>query len=58
MFPDLRTARMATHLEFTHALAMRHHFVLLPSGKVSRTLGPPDPALVEPTRSGRVWRAK
>lgn len=33
--------RRQTNIEFTKELADKHHFVRLPSGKWTRTLGPP-----------------
>lgn len=53
-WPTLREAQQATALEFTPALAKRHHFVKSSNGRWYRTLGPPDPKGLTQVRD-RVW---
>ncbi len=40
-WPTLKAIRDATRIEFTAALAARHNFVRLASGRWARVLGPP-----------------
>lgn len=53
----LEAVRLATRCEFAAWLAARHHFVQCPSGRWTRTLGPPQAP--EGFRmehvNGRVW---
>lgn len=54
----LKDARLATKCEFTKRLAEEHHFLRLPSGKWTRTLGQPkaaDSTLQLVHVVGRVW---
>lgn len=53
-WPTLKSVRQATNLEFIPALAKRHHFVKLTSGRWYRTLGPPNPVGLVQT-GPRVW---
>jgi hypothetical protein len=53
-FKSVAAAQRQTACEFSRELAGRFHFVVLPSGRVCRTLGPP--AGCEPTSRANVWR--
>lgn len=52
-YASLKQIQTVTKIEFTAALARLHHFVKLPSGRWTRTLGPPGEGCKH--IRGRIW---